>query len=332
MKIAFTGGGSAGHVIPNLVIIDECKKQGFDVFYIGSKNGIERTLIKKENIPYFSIPTGKLRRYFSFKNFTDIIKIFFGIVKAFFLCRKIKPNIIFSKGGFVSFPLVFAAWLNKIPIIIHESDLTIGLANKLSFPFATKICVSFLETKKHIKNKEKVVFTGNPIRKELYLGNRERGLAKSGFTRNKPVILVYAGSLGSIKINKLIRDLLPKLINDFQIIHVCGKGNTDPKLSKSGYTQFEYISDFSYFLLPFQIAFLLFQHLLFLHKRCRYCLCVQWRVLQKDLHHKRQRYQLPSELFLILLRFLIIQLLIRYFYNSVSLFSPFIGTVLKYRR
>ena len=248
MKIAFTGGGSAGHVIPNLVIIDECKKQGFDVFYIGSKNGIERTLIKKENIPYFSIPTGKLRRYFSFKNFTDIIKIFFGIVKAFFLCRKIKPNIIFSKGGFVSFPLVFAAWLNKIPIIIHESDLTIGLANKLSFPFATKICVSFLETKKHIKNKEKVVFTGNPIRKELYLGNRERGLAKSGFTRNKPVILVYAGSLGSIKINKLIRDLLPKLINDFQIIHVCGKGNTDPKLSKSGYTQFEYISDFSDFI------------------------------------------------------------------------------------
>jgi UDP-N-acetylglucosamine--N-acetylmuramyl-(pentapeptide) pyrophosphoryl-undecaprenol N-acetylglucosamine transferase len=237
--IIFTGGGSAGHVTPNIAVIKKLQQKNWQIFYIGSKKGIEKELITNLNISYFQISTGKLRRYFSWYNFIDPIKIFFGVIQAFFICRKIKPQVIFSKGGFVAFPVVVAAWLNRIPVIIHESDLTPGLANKLSFPFAKQICVTFPDTQQYIK--KKVIVTGTPIREELFSGNANKGLQLCEFTNNKKIILIYAGGLGSKNINNIIRSLLPKLLIDFQIVHICGKHNIDNNLLLEGYKQFEYL-------------------------------------------------------------------------------------------
>lgn len=240
-KIIFTGGGSAGHVTPNIALINKCLQEGWDVSYIGSENGIEKSLIPGLNIPYFAINSGKLRRYFSWQNFIDPFKILAGIWQAFFICRKIKPKVIFSKGGFVSFPVVIAAWLNRIPVVLHESDLTPGLANKMSAPFADQICVTFAETKKHIMHQEKVVVTGTPIRAALLKGNAGKGLKLCGFSVFKPVILVYGGGQGSRTINATIRALLPNILEEFQVVHICGAGNVDAKIKYPGYKQFEYL-------------------------------------------------------------------------------------------
>lgn len=240
--IIFTGGGSAGHVIPNIPLIKKLQIEGWETFYIGSKDGIEKEIINKiPNVSYKVISSGKLRRYFSWQNFIDPFKVFYAIIQAFSWCLKIRPQVVFSKGGFVAFPLVIAAWLNRIPVIAHESDLTPGLANKLSFPFVKRICVTFPETKNILKNKKKVIITGTPIREELFSGNVSKGLEICGFTADKTVILFIGGGLGSEIINKIVRDLLPKLLPDFQIIHLCGKGKGDEKLKLSGYKQFEYL-------------------------------------------------------------------------------------------
>lgn len=240
--IVFTGGGSAGHVTPNIALIDKFQQQGgWEIVYIGSNTGIEKELITALNIPFFGITAGKLRRYFSWRNFLDPFKILAGLWQAFFLCRKIKPEVIFSKGSFVSFPVVVAAWLNRIPVIIHESDLTPGLANKLSFPFATKICITFADTRKYLKYPNKIIITGTPIRQELFVGDAEKGLKLCGFSKKKPVILVYGGSLGSRAINKAIRDLLPTLTTEFQVAHICGENNIDHTIKIKGYKQFEYL-------------------------------------------------------------------------------------------
>lgn len=241
-KIIFTGGGSSGHVVPNLALIKKFQAESWQVIYVGSKDGIEKEIITKTtNVSYQAITSGKLRRYFSWQNFIDPFKIICGIVQAFFLCRKIQPAVVFSKGGFVSFPLVVGAWLNRIPVVAHESDLTPGLANKLTFPFVNKICVTFPETKNYLKNKEKVFVTGTPIRKELFSGNAIKGLEFCGFASDKKVILIICGGLGSELINAVVRELLPKLLENFQVIHVCGKGKTDNKYNLSGYKQFEYV-------------------------------------------------------------------------------------------
>ena len=246
-KIIFTGGGSAGHVTPNLALIRELRKKKWEVYYIGSKNGLEKEIIEKviPEVPYFNIPTGKLRRYFSLENFFDPLKILAGIIKAYFLCKKIQPNIVFSKGGFVAFPVVVASWLNHIPVIVHESDFSPGLANKLSFSFARKICVSFSETEKYLdyKNKAKLVVSGTPIREELFSGDRKKGLAICGFNENKKVILVQGGGLGSDLVNNIIRDLLPKLLVDFQVVHITGKNKISQNSDCVGYIQFEYLNE-----------------------------------------------------------------------------------------
>ncbi|MCK4608277.1 MAG: undecaprenyldiphospho-muramoylpentapeptide beta-N-acetylglucosaminyltransferase [Gammaproteobacteria bacterium] len=240
--VLFTGGGSAGHVIPNLALLNKLREQGQQVFYVGSKAGIEKEIIAKAgNVPYYAIATGKLRRYFSWQNFIDPLKIFYGIMQAFFICRKLKPRVVFSKGGFVAFPVVVAAWLNHIPVIIHESDITPGLANRLSFPFAKKVCVTFAETERYINKKYPVVVTGTPIRPELLQGKVEHGLSLCGFSAAKKVLLIYGGGLGAQKINELIRALLPELLDTFQIIHVCGKGKVAMDLEQPGYKQFEFL-------------------------------------------------------------------------------------------
>lgn len=242
-KIVLTGGGTAGHVTPNLALIPALKQQGYDIIYIGSEQGMEKGLIEKTNITYYGIPTGKLRRYLSAKNISDVFRVVSGIKQATALIKKIKPDIVFSKGGFVAVPVVLGAKFNKVPVIIHESDMTPGLANRIAMPFAKKVCTTFPETLEYI-TKGKGINTGTPIRKELFEGKKEKGLKICGFTEQKPIIMMMGGSLGSVKINVQLRGALSTLLNDFQLVHICGKGNFDKKLeNKKGYKQFEYLSE-----------------------------------------------------------------------------------------
>ena len=239
-KIVLTGGGTAGHVIPNLALIPRLRQEGWQIYYIGSYQGIEKELIMKTGIPYYQISAGKLRRYLDFNNFLDPFKVIKGLWQAFFILGKIKPEVVFSKGGFVTVPVVIAAWLRKIPVVIHESDISPGLANKIALPFASKVCVSFPETQKYIPV-AKTAYTGTPIREELLKGNKEKGLKICGFNKDLPVIMVIGGSLGSEKINKAIRQVLPELLKKFQVIHICGKRNVDNEYRYPGYCQFEYV-------------------------------------------------------------------------------------------
>lgn len=240
-RIVLTGGGTAGHVTPNIALIPQLQKEGFEVHYIGSYEGIESKLIGEMDIPYYAIATGKLRRYFDVKNFTDPFRVIKGCAQADSLLKKIKPDIVFSKGGFVSVPVVLAAKRRGIPAVIHESDMTPGLANKISIPCATKVCTNFPETVEHLPA-NKAVLTGSPLRKELFSGDKKAGLKFCGFTSDKPVILIIGGSLGSVVINNAVRAILPKLLENFQIIHLCGKDKLDESLvGTPGYIQFEYI-------------------------------------------------------------------------------------------
>lgn len=242
-RIILTGGGTAGHVTPNIALIPKLKELGFDIQYIGSYQGIEKELIEPFGIPYHGISSGKLRRYFSVQNFTDPFRVLKGLGEAKKLIRELQPDIIFSKGGFVSVPVVIAGKQNKVPVIIHESDMTPGLANKLAIPFATKVCCNFPETLEHLP-KEKAVLTGSPIRQELLSGNRIAAMDLCRFTADKPVILVIGGSLGSVAVNSAVREALPELLKTFQVVHLCGKGKLDESLvGTKGYIQFEYIKN-----------------------------------------------------------------------------------------
>ena len=242
-KIIFTGGGSAGHVIVNVALIPELQKRKWSVEYIGSKTGIEKNIIGQlDHVSYSGISTGKLRRYFDWNNFKDPFKVVKGVFEAYSLIKKSKPDIIFSKGGFVSVPVIIGGWLNKVPVIIHESDMTPGLANKIAMPFATKILVTFSETLNYIKSNNGV-HIGAIIRQEILSGNREKGLALCDFHKNKPVILVMGGSLGARKINEMVRENLTELLTQFQIVHICGKGQINEQYKMQGYKQFEYINE-----------------------------------------------------------------------------------------
>ena len=246
-KIVLTGGGTAGHVTPNIALLPSLREQGYEISYIGSYDGIEKQLIEAEGIPYYGISSGKLRRYFDLKNFTDPFRVQHGYHQALRLLGRIKPDIIFSKGGFVSVPVVSAARARRIPVIIHESDMTPGLANKLAFPSATRVCCNFPETMQYLPA-GKAVLTGCPIRKELLSGDPEKGREMCGFTseqaRRMPVLLIIGGSQGSVAVNTLVRRNLPSLLKQFCVIHLCGKGNLDPALTETeGYVQFEYIRE-----------------------------------------------------------------------------------------
>ncbi len=242
-RIVFTGGGTAGHVTPNIALIPKLKSLGYDIHYIGSYEGIERKLIEDYRIPYYGISTGKLRRYFDLKNFSDPFRVIKGFMEAKQVLKTLKPDIVFSKGGFVSVPVVRAASSLKIPCIIHESDMTPGLANSLCIPVAKKVCCNFPETLQKLPE-EKAVLTGSPIRAELTKGSKEKGLSMCGFHGGKPVIMVIGGSLGAAGVNTLVREALPKLLDDFQVVHICGKEKIDNLLlSTQGYKQFEYVKE-----------------------------------------------------------------------------------------
>ncbi len=240
-KIVLTGGGTAGHVTPNIALMPHLKEAGYEIFYIGSYEGIEKKLITDFDIPYYGIATGKFRRYLDIKNLTDPFRVIRGYGEARKILKEIQPNVVFSKGGFVSVPVVRAAASLHIPCIIHESDMTPGLANKLCIPVASKVCCNFPETLAMLP-KEKAVLTGSPIREELTRGNKIAALDMCGFTANKPVIMVIGGSLGAASVNQAVREALPMLLTDFQIVHICGKDKIDASLLKTeGYIQFEYV-------------------------------------------------------------------------------------------
>lgn len=241
-KIILTGGGTAGHVTPNIALLPALKEAGYEVEYIGSYNGMEKDLIEKEGIPYHGISSGKLRRYFDWKNFSDPFRVIHGYGQARSLIKKIKPAIIFSKGGFVSVPVVLAAKSLHVPAIIHESDMTPGLANRIAMRGAVKICCNFPETLKYLPE-GKGVLTGSPIRQQLLHGDRQKALEFTGLPGEKPILLIIGGSLGSVFINNAVRGALDELLERFEIIHLCGKGNLDHSLDgKKGYVQYEYIS------------------------------------------------------------------------------------------
>jgi UDP-N-acetylglucosamine--N-acetylmuramyl-(pentapeptide) pyrophosphoryl-undecaprenol N-acetylglucosamine transferase len=242
VDIVFTGGGTAGHVTPNIALIEAFQKDNLDLAYIGSKTGIEKNLISALDVSYYPIETGKFRRYLTWQHLIEPFKIIYGFFQSFFLLRKLKPRVVFSKGGFVSFPVVISAWLLKIPVVSHESDMTPGLANRMTKPFVQKFCVNFEATTKHFKNQNLVFVTGTPIRQSLLLGNKQKALSFTGFTKDKPTLMVIGGSLGAKKINKMIRKILPKLLENHQVIHICGKGNLDLSLNHlEGYRQYEFV-------------------------------------------------------------------------------------------
>ena len=241
--IVLTGGGTAGHVTPNIALLPGLRERGYQISYIGSYNGIEKELIEKTGVPYYGISSDKLRRYVDLKNLSDPFRVLKGIREARALMNRLNPDVVFSKGGFVAVPVIMAAGRKHIPIIAHESDMTPGLANKLCIPYADKICCNFPETVRNLPE-GKAVVTGSPLREELMKGSRERGLAFCGFDDSRPVLMITGGSLGSVNVNTHMRAILPKLLPVFQIVHLCGRGNLDPALDHTdGYRQFEYVSE-----------------------------------------------------------------------------------------
>ena len=240
-KIILTGGGTAGHVTPNIALLPKLINSGYQIQYIGSREGMEKALIEKEGIAYAGISSGKLRRYFDLKNFTDPFRVAKGCFEARKILKNFKPDVVFSKGGFVSVPVAMAAASLKIPVVIHESDISVGLANKIASKFARKICCNFPETLKSFPE-NKAVLTGSPIREAMFAGSKKQGRRLTGFTEEKPVLLVIGGSLGSVVINNTIRKALEEILKHFQVIHICGKGNiSQSRLRTPGYLQYEYV-------------------------------------------------------------------------------------------
>lgn len=240
-RIVLTGGGTAGHVTPNMALIPRLKELGYDIHYIGSYEGIEKKLIEEMDIPYHGIATGKLRRYFSLQNFTDPFRVIKGYSEAHKLMKELKPDVVFSKGGFVSVPVVLAASSKKVPCIIHESDMTPGLANKICIPKVDKICCNFREATENLPQ-GKAVVTGTPIRKELFEGNAEAAMTFCGFTKKQPTLLVIGGSTGALHVNEAIWSCLDELTSRYNVIHLCGKGKTNEDYKNvPNYVQFEYI-------------------------------------------------------------------------------------------
>ncbi len=242
MKVLFTGGGTAGHVTPNIALIEHFQRKGCAVVYVGSVAGIESDIINNIGIRFLAISSGKLRRYFDWQNFVDPFRIFCGFLQSLIICLRERPQVVFSKGGFVAVPLVFAAWLMRIPVISHESDVSPGLANRLCFPLVRTICVNFPQTTKYLKG-DKALVTGTPIRNALLKGSERAGRDLLGFTEDKPTVLVFGGSLGAARINEAVRSVLNELLSRYQVAHVVGAGNVDHQLNLTGYVQREFLHD-----------------------------------------------------------------------------------------
>ncbi len=240
-KIVLTGGGTLGHVTPHLALIPRLLEKGYEIHYVGTENGMEAPKMRSvEGVTYHAVKSGKLRRYFSWQNFTDPFRVIAGAFQSAHLMGKIRPDVVFSKGGFVAVPVVFGAWLRRIPVLCHESDLTPGLANKLCKPFAKRFATTFPECAEALGKKAEM--TGTPLRPELFSGSREKGLQLAGFDGSKPVMLMMGGSSGAQSVNACLREALEELTRTFDVLHICGKGNLDESLDgRPGYCQMEFV-------------------------------------------------------------------------------------------
>lgn len=238
-NIILTGGGTAGHCTPNIALIPFLKKDFNNIYYVGSEHGIEKKIVTENGIPYYDIPCAKLTRKFTAKNLSIPFKVLSGVRKAEKLIDKLRPDVIFSKGGYVAVPLVLAAKNKKIPVISHESDLSVGLANRFTAKYCEKVLTSFKDTALTLKNGE---YVGSPIRRDVFNADRKKSLEEFGFDGSKPVILVTGGSQGAEAINKVLRESLNVLLKKYDVLHVCGKGRLKPELSKKGYFQTEFLS------------------------------------------------------------------------------------------
>jgi UDP-N-acetylglucosamine--N-acetylmuramyl-(pentapeptide) pyrophosphoryl-undecaprenol N-acetylglucosamine transferase len=237
--IILTGGGTAGHCVPNIALIQHLKNHFDKIYYIGSENGIEKQIITEQTkLKYFGISCAKLKRSITLKNLLIPFKVALGVKQAGVILDKLKPDVIFSKGGYVAVPVILAGKKRKIPIITHESDFTIGLANKITAKHCKKVLTSFPETAKTIKNG---LYVGPPL-KQLKT-SKTTALNKFGLSGKKPVILVTGGSLGSQIINTTLREALPNLLKNFEILHICGKNNIDKDIVHNGYVQVEFVND-----------------------------------------------------------------------------------------
>ncbi len=237
--LLLTGGGTAGHCTPNLAIIPYAEKFFDKIYYIGSEHGIEKNIIESAGIPYFSVPCAKLNRSLTLKNLSIPFKVLSGIHEAGKIIDKLNPDVVFSKGGYVSVPTVIAAHRRKIPVIAHESDYTVGLANKITSRYCKKVLTSFPHTAEELKNGQ---YVGSPLRKELFSTKKEEALKKFGFSGEKPIILITGGSQGAQAINQAVSEAIPELLPKFDIIHICGKNNSNG-IKKKGYYQAEYLND-----------------------------------------------------------------------------------------
>ncbi|MBU1132330.1 undecaprenyldiphospho-muramoylpentapeptide beta-N-acetylglucosaminyltransferase [Patescibacteria group bacterium] len=247
MKIILTGGGTIGAVSPLLSIKEKIEEQysGSEFIWIGTKAGIEREIITKENIPYYSISAGKLRRYFSWRNFIEPFSLIAGFFQSLRIVRKFDPDLILSVGGFVSVPVVIAGWLQKKKSIIHQQDIKAGLANKIMAFFAAKITVTFSSSLKDFP-KKKTVQTGNPARKEIFSGSMDHAISRFHLEKNLPTLLVMGGSLGSLPINRLISESIEQLVEFCQVIQVTGKRDfkkINLKNKSSRYRAFDYLHE-----------------------------------------------------------------------------------------
>lgn len=239
-RIVLTGGGTAGHVMPHLAMLPLYKGLDWELIYIGS-SGIEKDLARDAGLTYYTIQTGKLRRYFSLENFFDIFRLIVGVLQSFQLLLKLKPDLVFSKGGFVSVPVAFAAWVLRIPVVSHESDLTPGLANRLIEPFCSIIFHAFPETARYLKAKRKLQ-AGIPVRDVLFRGDAQAGRALCGFQEaDRKTILVMGGSLGAERINLCLQEILPNLVSSYNVVHLTGKGK-QLAFTHERYKAFEYVS------------------------------------------------------------------------------------------
>lgn len=241
-KIVLTGGGTAGHVMPHLALLEEMKNRSWDVSYIGTYS-IEKELMTPHNIPFYTISAGKLRRYFSIKNFFDIFRCFWGLLQSLYFLLKIKPDLVFSKGGYVSVPVCLAAWILRVPVVTHESDVTPGLANKILMKIAIRIFYSFPQSKKYLPSHSE--YLRLPIRKELFTGSKQRALDFCNFKEEdmRPVVLIMGGSQGSVSLNEVLLKSLDILLAKYRVIHITGKNKQTSYTNDGSYFQNEYVKE-----------------------------------------------------------------------------------------
>jgi UDP-N-acetylglucosamine--N-acetylmuramyl-(pentapeptide) pyrophosphoryl-undecaprenol N-acetylglucosamine transferase len=225
--VVFTGGGTAGHVFPGLAVLEELVlRVPVATAWIGGTDGMERTIVESRGIDYYAIPTGKLRRYFSFRNIPDLFRVAGGCIRSLKVLKSTRPAVVFSKGGFVSVPPVIAAWLRRIPVITHESDLDPGLATRINSRFARLVLVPYAESVGHFPEsiRSRVRVVGNPIRRDITRGSMERGRQFLGFARGdpRPVVLFLGGSQGARQINELVDAARDRIGTQWLIAHQTG--------------------------------------------------------------------------------------------------------------